>query len=55
MQPVFAKLRDMGIEPSGLVTEGDNIGEQSGELKERVIRRAAETRSDWEQGHEGEY
>ncbi|HLC16188.1 MAG TPA: AAA domain-containing protein, partial [Thermodesulfovibrionia bacterium] len=52
MQPVFAKLRDMGIEPSGLVIEEDNIGEQSGELKERVIRRAAEIRSEWEQGHE---
>jgi very-short-patch-repair endonuclease len=47
MKPVFAKLEALGIPPEGRETSPTDPAREGEELKERVIRRAAELRSEW--------
>ena len=46
--PVFAKLKDMGIEPLGSAGTIDNIPQD--DLKERIISRANQIRKEWADG-----
>lgn len=48
MLPVFAKLKDMGIEPIGTAKTIDDIPQY--ELKDRVISRASQIRNEWADG-----
>ena len=50
MEPIFARLRFLGIPPEGKQTE-TNRGVLDTSLKERVIRRAAEIRQGWSVGN----
>lgn len=45
MRTVFEKLRSLGIEPEGLDKEAQPMAES--DIKDRVIRRATEFRSEW--------
>ena len=47
MQPVFDKVRNMGIQPEG---NEDSASAPQTELKDRVVARAAEIRKEWEEG-----
>ena len=47
MQPVFERLEKLEIPPVGAAEAEAPTDEQVGELKERVIRRAAELRGEW--------
>ncbi len=47
MKPVFARLEAMDILPEGSVDGADDAEQSSSELKEKVIRRAAELRREW--------
>jgi very-short-patch-repair endonuclease len=53
MDAVFARLRNMDIPPEGTQTAESNADAVAEELKQRIIRRAAELRREWaEQGEE---
>lgn len=47
MKSVFAKLEAMGIPPEGHQASPTDAAQEGQELKERVIRRAAELRREW--------
>lgn len=47
IKPVFERLEAMGILPEGSVDGADDAEQPSSDLKERVIRRAAELRREW--------
>ncbi len=53
MEAIFARLRDMDIPPEGAQATESAVDETAEELKQRIIRRAAELRRAWaEQGEE---
>jgi len=47
MKPVFERLEAMDIKPEGSTDGSDRTDQLSSELKERVLRRAAELRREW--------
>ena len=47
MKPVFERLEAMDIKPEGTVDGADDTEQFGSELKERVLRRAAELRREW--------
>lgn len=51
MEPVFARLRTMGIEALG-VEHAKEVSTHNRELKQQVLRRAAELRREWNGGEE---
>jgi very-short-patch-repair endonuclease len=53
METIFARLHDMDIPPEGTQTADSSADAVAEELKQRIIRRAAELRREWaEQGEE---
>jgi very-short-patch-repair endonuclease len=51
MEVVFSRLQALDILPEGMNSAGSDVGRQGEELKERIVRRAAELRREWvEQG-----
>lgn len=53
MEAIFARLREMDIPPEGAQDAESAVDEAAEELKQRIIRRAAELRRAWaEQGEE---
>ncbi|MFH0810380.1 MAG: DUF559 domain-containing protein, partial [Pseudomonadota bacterium] len=49
MEPVFRRLRDMGIEPLGPETAAEGTDAKRSELVERIVRRAEELKTEWQQ------
>ncbi len=57
MQPVFARLQELNIEPLGNARESDandQPAKSTSELTERIIRRAAKLRQEWQQPKQSE-
>ena len=50
MEPVFSRLRALEIPPEGMQVISNNTDNDGEELKERIVRRAAELRREWVEG-----
>jgi len=47
LEPVFARLRSLEISPEGNKTAISHMSQDTSQLKEKIIRQAAEIRQKW--------